>query len=113
MTPAFYPHNLLDTVDDVAAWLLPAAACQGRDQLRKLRDMALDTGASVLILVWPSYHWIMLAVEAPADVVITDTVYLIPNLMANPEALARMLEHAKEGDHLVWLHLSRPDRVFH
>lgn len=113
MTPIFLPHTLLDSIDDLNAALLPETARQGKNRLCELRDKAIEAGASVLVMVWPSMHWVLLAVEAPADVTITDPAQLIPNLMANPAVLAEALANAKEGQHLVWLHLSRPEPVFH
>lgn len=108
MMPVFLPHTMLDVIDELAAPMLPSTAQKGRHCLRALRDKALAEGANVLLLVWPSLDWTLLAVEAPPDVSTNDPSQLIPNLTANPDALAAMLASSKEGEHLIWLHLSRP-----
>ncbi|HEJ5823209.1 hypothetical protein JEZ21_26265 [Pseudomonas aeruginosa] len=113
MTPIFLPHTALDAVEDVEAVLLPGAMQQGRHRLQALRDRAIAEGAHVLLLLWPSLEWVLLAVEVPADVVIEDTAQLIPNLMANPEALAQMQRNARLGQHLSWLQLQRPAATTH
>lgn len=113
MTPIFLPHTMLDAIGELTAHLLPSDAQKGRQQLRALRDRALDKGASVLLLVWPTLEWTLLAVEVPADVAITDPAQLIPNLMANPDTLAEMLASAQKGEHLVWLQLARSIPALH
>ncbi|MNZ23760.1 hypothetical protein D3C78_408850 [compost metagenome] len=113
MTPIFLPHTALDAMGEVGAALLPEAAQQGRMNLRALRDRALAKGAQVLLLVWPTLEWVLLAVEPPADVVIEDAAQLIPNLMANPDALAQMQQNARQGQHLTWLQLLRPASAAH
>jgi hypothetical protein len=109
MTPIFLPHNALDAVDDEAAVLLPPPAARGREQLRALRDRAIAEGAHVLLLLWPTLEWVLLAVDLPAGVVVRDTVQLVPNLMANPAALQQMHDNSRQGQHLAWLKLHRPD----
>lgn len=113
MTPIFLPHTMLDAIGELTAHMLPSDAQKGRERLRALRDLALDEGASVLLLVWPTLEWTLLAVEAPPGVTITDPAQLIPNLMANPDALARMLARSQKGEHLVWLQLARPAAALH
>lgn len=113
MTPIFLPHTMLDAIGELTAHLLPSDAQKGRHQLRALRDRALDEGASVLLLVWPTQEWTLLAVDTPADVTITDPTQLIPNLMANPDVLAHMLARSQKGEHLVWLQLARPATALH
>lgn len=108
MMPIFLPHTALDAFDELAATGLPSNERRGRHQLCQLRNKAIAEGASVLLLVWPSLHWVMLAVEPPGDVSVTDATQLIPNLMANPDAIGEMLTSAKKGQHLVWLQLTRP-----
>lgn len=108
MTPIFLPHTALDAIDEQRAVLLPEAAQQGRRHLQALRDRALASGASVLLLLWPTLDWVLLAVEVPAGVRVEDAAQLIPNLMANPEALAQMQHNARQGQHLSWLQLLRP-----
>ena len=111
MTPMFLPHNALDAMDDDTAALLPLPAMQGRQQLRALRDRAIAEGAHVLLLLWPTLEWVLLAVEPPADVVIRDAVQLVPNLLANPAALQQMRDNSRRGQHLAWLQLHRPDTL--
>ncbi|WP_033998019.1 hypothetical protein [Pseudomonas paraeruginosa] len=113
MIPIFLPHTALDAVDGVEAALLPGAMQQGRHRLRALRDRAIAEGAHVLLLLWPSLEWVLLAVDVPADVVIEDAARLIPNLMANPEALVQMQRNARQGQHLSWLQLRRPTVTTH
>ena len=108
MMPAFLPHTVLDAVAS-----LPPVACRGRESLRALRDRAIAEGAHVLLVIWPPFDWVLLAVEVPAGVVIHDAAQLIPNLMANPEALAQMQHSAREGQHLQWLELLRPATTAH
>jgi hypothetical protein len=49
----------------------------------------------------------------PADVVIEDARQLIPNLMANPDALEHMRSESRKGQHLTWLSLTRPAATQH
>lgn len=111
MTPIFLPHTALD-VPLTPADLLPESV-KGQHRLCALRDHALAEGAHVLLLVWPDLVWAMLAVEPPADVTVGDALELVPNLMANPEALEQMHQQAKRGSHLVWLVLQRPATTRH
>lgn len=113
MTPLFLPHTMLDAVGKLTAPMLTSDVQRGRERLRALRDRALDEGASVLLLVWPTLEWTLLAVETPPDVAITDPAQLIPNLMANPDTLAEMLARSQKGEHLVWLQLARPAPALH
>jgi hypothetical protein len=106
MTPMFLPHTTLDTEG-----ALGPAEAKGRMRLRALRDMALAKGAHVLLLVWPTLEWSMLAIETPPGVVINDTLQLIPSLLANPDALGQMQQSAREGEHLSWMQLLRPVAV--
>lgn len=112
MMPVFLPHTVLDVTGALCDGLLPEAA-KGRDNLRWLRDRAMAEGAHVLFLVWPALEWVMLAVEVPPNVVIEDAQQLIPNLLANPEALEKMQRSAREGQHLQWLQLLRPANTQH
>lgn len=111
MTPIFLPHATLDAVG-VLENALPAVTLD-RDRLRALRDRAIADGAHVLLLAWPTLEWVMLAVEVPADVVIEDAWQLIPNLMANPDALEHMRSESRKGQHLTWLSLTRPAATQH
>ena len=113
MTPVILPHNALDAIDELGAAMLTDTERQGRKRLQELRDKAIDSGATVVLLMWPSMHWTLLAVETPPDVTITDPAQLIPNLMANTEALEQMHAHAQQGKHLVWLSLTRPAPALH
>lgn len=113
MTPVFLPHTALDVIDELGAALLTETERQGRKRLQALRDRAIESGVSVIVLLWPSMHWTLLAVEPPPDVTITDPAQLIPNLMANTEALEQMHAHAQQGKHLVWLSLTRPVPALH
>ncbi|MNR52665.1 hypothetical protein D3C85_1725470 [compost metagenome] len=81
--------------------------------MRALRDRAVADGAHVMLVVWLSLEWVLLAVEVPPGVVIEDAAQLIPNLLANPEALAQMQHRAREGQHLQWLQLLRPANTTH
>lgn len=112
MTPMFLPHSALDTLTEYLPALTSSEA-HGGTMLCALRDRALAEGAQVLLLVWPTFEWVMLAIEVPPDVTIKDAAQLIPNLMANPNALAQMQQNAREGRHLHWLHLLRPAMTTH
>jgi hypothetical protein len=107
MTPAFLPHTTLDAIGALGD------AGKGRERLRQLRDLAIADGAQVLLLVWPRLEWVLLAVEVPAGVVVEDAAQLIPNLLANPDALERMQRSARTGHHLQWLQLLRPAAAIH
>lgn len=111
MTPIFLPHTTLDAVG-LLEDALPTAA-KGRDRLRALRDRAIAEGAHVLILVWPSLDWALLAVDVPPGVVIKNALQLIPNLLANPDALEHMRSESRKGQHLSWLTLTRPNNTKH
>lgn len=110
MMPIFLDHSALDV-------LLPTnpttAQANGHGRLCALRERAIAQGAHVLLLVWPTLEWSMLAVEVPPGVEIENTSQLIPNLLANPDALAQMQYNAREGQHLSWLHLVRPASTTH
>ena len=113
MTPIFLPHTTLDAIDELDAAALPEPARQGRSSLCALRDRAMAEGAHVLLLLWPTLDWALLAVEVPAGVVVEDAAQLIPNLMANPDALVQMRQSARQGQHLNWLQLCRPSVTTH
>ena len=113
MTPVFLPHTTLDAIGELGDVLMPDAARKGRARLRQLRDLAIADGAHVLLLVWPALEWVLLAVEVPAGVVIEDAAQLIPNLMANPDALEQIHQNARKGEHLAWLSLVRPAAELH
>lgn len=113
MTPVFLPHTTLDAIGTLSDVLMPEAARKGRARLRQLRDRAMADGAQVLLVIWPHLEWVLLAVEVPAGVVIEDAAQLIPNLLANPDALAQMQQSARTGQHLQWLQLLRPATVTH
>lgn len=114
MMPIFLPHTMLDAMVELTAPIMLTSDVQrGRERLRTLRDQALDEGASVLLLVWPTLEWTLLAVETPPDVAIADPAQLIPNLMANPAALEEMLAKSQKGEHLVWLQLTRSAPALH
>jgi len=104
MKPIFLPAAALDVIDELG----PKAPTPGRlERLQKLRDEALGKGAHVLLLIWPTLDWVLLAVEAPEDVVIRDATQLVPNVLANPDVLGQMYEKARQGRNLTWLKLER------
>lgn len=111
--PIFLPHNVLDAPEGAAIPALSMMAVKGRERLRALRDRAIAEGAHVLLLVWPTLEWVLLAVEVPADVLIDDAQQLIPNLLANPAALEHMRSESRKGQHLSWLSLTRPAATQH
>lgn len=113
MMPIFLPHNVLDCPEGPDIPALPMMAVKGRERLRALRDRAIVEGAHVLLLVWPTLEWVLLAVEVPADVLIEDAHQLIPNLLANPAALEHMRSESRKGQHLSWLSLTRPAATQH
>jgi hypothetical protein len=102
MTPTFLPHQALDLVGVLEASLPSSAEIKGRQHLLALRDQAISAGAQVLIVLWQNLEWTLLAVQPPADVVISDSRELIPNLLCNPEALQQMQQRARRGYHLQW-----------
>ncbi|KIQ03918.1 MULTISPECIES: hypothetical protein [Pseudomonas] len=102
MTPVFLPHEALEALDELGS---VAPNRERLINLRKLRDQAIDRGAHVLVLIWPTLAWGMLAVETPRDVVIKDARQLVPNVMANPALLEQMHQKAQLGKHLTWLKL--------
>jgi hypothetical protein len=108
MTPTFLPHQALDLVGVLDASLPSTAEIKGRQRLLTLRDQAISAGAQVLIVLWHDLEWTLLAIQPPADVVISDARELIPNLLRNPEALKQMQQRARHGNHLQWLTLTRP-----
>ncbi|MBV7555579.1 hypothetical protein KW841_24835 [Pseudomonas sp. PDM28] len=108
MTPTFLPHQALDLVGVLETPMPSSAVIKGRQRLLALRDQAIAAGAHVLIVLWQNLEWTLLAVQPPADVVISDARELIPNLLRNPEALQQMRQRAGQGSHLQWLTLVRP-----
>lgn len=113
MTPTFLPHQALDLAGVLEASLPSSAEIKGRQRLLALRDQAISAGAQVLIVLWQNLEWTLLAVQPPADVVISDARELIPNLRRNPEALQQMQQRARQGNHLQWLTLARPVTTLH
>ena len=113
MTPTFLPHQALDLAGLLHASLPSCAETRGRQRLLILRDQAISAGAQVLIVLWHNLEWTLLAIQPPADVQISDTRELIPNLLRNPEALEQMRQRARQGNHLQWLTLARPATTQH
>jgi hypothetical protein len=113
MTPTFLPLQALDLVGVLHASLPSCAETKGRQRLLALRDQAISAGAQVLIVLWQNLEWTLLAVQPPADVVISDARELIPNLLRNPEALQQMRQRARQGHHLQWLTLARSATTQH
>ncbi|MFI8482903.1 hypothetical protein ACIGCM_20275 [Pseudomonas sp. NPDC078700] len=110
MTPIFLPHTALDRIHELG----PAAPFGKRlSHLQTLRDQAMERGAHVVLLIWPTFDWGMLAIDVPADVHINDARQLIPNVMANPELFEQMHRKAAAGKHLTWLKLEHPPAVVH
>lgn len=110
MTPIFLPHAALDAIDELGQ----KAPIHGRlARLQKLRDEALAKGAHVLLLIWPTLDWGLLAIETPGDVTIRDAAQLVPNVLANPDALGQMYEKARHGRNLTWLKLERRPGAAH
>lgn len=107
MTPTFLPHQALDLAGLLHASLPSCAETKGLQRLLILRDQAISAGAQVLIVLWHGLEWTLLAIQPPADVVISDARELIPNLLRNPEALQQMRQRARQGNHLQWLTLAR------
>ena len=113
MTPTFLPHQALDLVGVLEASPPSSAETKGRQRLLTLRDQAISAGAHVLIVLWHDLEWTLLAIQPPADVVISDARQLISNLLRNPEALQQMRQRAGQGNHLQWLTLARPITTQH
>ncbi|VVM58269.1 hypothetical protein PS662_01170 [Pseudomonas fluorescens] len=113
MTPTFLPHQALDLVGALRESQPSNAEIKGRRRLLALRDQAISAGAQVLIVQWHDLEWTLLAIQPPADVVISDARELIPNLLRNPEALQQMRQRAGQGNHLQWLTLARPVTTQH
>lgn len=102
MTPIFLPHAALNAIDELGS----KSPTGGRlARLQELRDEALAKGAHVLLLIWPTLDWGLLAIEIPDDAAIHDAIQLIPNVLANPSALQQMYEKARQGRNLNWLKL--------
>ncbi|MFL1527191.1 hypothetical protein [Pseudomonas sp. O230] len=113
MTPTFLPHQALDLIGALRESLPSSAEIKSRQRLLALRDQAISAGAQVLIVLWHDLEWTLLAIQSPADVVISDARELIPNLLRNPEALQQMRQRAGQGNHLQWLTLARPVTTQH
>ena len=113
MTPTFLPHQALDLAGVLHPSLPSCTETKGRQRLLSLRDQAISAGAQVLIVLWHDLEWTLLAIQPPADVVISDARELIPNLLRNPEALKQMQQRARQGNHLQWLTLTRPATTQH
>lgn len=110
MTPIFLPHTALDRIHELG----PAAPFGKRlSHLQTLRDQAIERGEHVVLLIWPTLDWAMLAIDVPADVHINDARQLIPNVMANPELMELMHRKAGSGRHLNRLKLEHPPAVVH
>ena len=92
---------------------MPPAAAAVRDHLRALRDKARDTGAVVLLVLWPSGCWSLLAVDVPAGMALESPADLLPSLQAAPAAMAHFEQQAQAGNPLAWLALQWPAAVLH
>ena len=110
MTPIFLPCAALDAIDELGSG---APNRERLCRLQKLRDKAVADGAHVLLLIWPTLDWGLLAVEPPADLVLQDAAQLVPNVLANPDALEQMYQKARQGRHLTWLKLERLPATAH
>jgi hypothetical protein len=109
ITPMFLPHSAIDALEGFNYEGLSLLIPGGADRLKEMCHRAVAEGGHVLLLVWPDGAWVMVAVEPPADVLVTDSMDLVPNLMANPGALQQMRCSSDAGQHFVWLCLSRPN----
>ncbi len=104
---------LPDTALDQPLPDLPPAAAAAREQLRALRDRAKGSGAVVLVVLWPSGCWSLLAVDVPAGMALESPADLLPSLQAAPAAMAHFEQQAQAGNPLAWLALQRPAAVLH
>lgn len=110
MRPIFLPSTALEAIDELG----PKAPSRERlVRLQQLRDEAQAAGAHVLLLIWPTLNWVLLAVEVPSDAVIQDALQLVPNVLANTQALDLMYEKADQGHNLTWLKLERRPAITH
>lgn len=110
MKPIFLPSAALDALDELG----PKAPSPGRlTRLQKLRDEAQASGAHVLLLIWPTLDWALLAVKVPSDVVIRDALQLVPNVLAIPDTLEQLYEKARQGRHLTQLQLEHRPAITH
>ncbi|AIR88130.1 hypothetical protein LK03_02210 [Pseudomonas cremoricolorata] len=110
MRPIFLPSAALDAINELGQ---AAPSVERIKRLQELRDEAQASGAHVLLLIWPTLDWALLAIEVPEDVVIQDAVQLVPNVLANPDALEQMHEKARQGRNLTWLKLERRPASIH
>ena len=113
MTPIFLHHQAMDLFGVIETGLPSDDAGKARSRLCSARDLAVSTGAHVLIVLWQNLEWTLLAIQPPADVEITDARELIPGLLRKPEALEQMRQRSCEGNHMQWLMLTRPGAFKH
>ena len=113
MTPTFLHHQALDLFGVIETGLPSEDAVKRHRRLCSIRDLAVSSGAHVLIVLWQNLEWTLLAIQPPADVEITDARELIPKLLRNPEALEQMRQRSREGNHMQWLMLTRPGAFKH
>ena len=113
MTPIFLHHQAMDLFGVIETGLPSKDAVKARRRLCSIRDLAVSSGAHVLIVLWQDLEWTLLAIQPPADVEINDARELIPRLLRNPEALEQMRQRSLEGNHMQWLMLTRPGAFKH
>lgn len=107
MTPIFLHHQAMDLFGVIETGLPSEDAVKARRRLCCARDLAVSTGAHVLIVLSQNLEWTLLAIQPPSDVGITDARELIPGLLRKPEALEQMRQRSREGNHMQWLMLTR------
>ena len=95
MTPIFLHHQAMDLFGVIETGLPSKDAVKARRRLCSIRDLAVSSGAHVLIVLWQDLEWTLLAIQLPADVEITDARELIPRLLRNPEALEQMRQRSR------------------
>ena len=110
MRPIFLPSAALDAIDELGQ---AAPSVERMKRLQELSNEAQASGAYVLLLIWPTLDWTLLAIEVPEGVVIQDAVQLVPNVLANPDALEQMHVKARQGRNLTWLKLERRPASIH
>lgn len=112
MLPTFLPPTCLDLPPGHAAGQLPPLRpddARARELLRALCEQVSADGVQVLILFWPDGLWTLLADGAA----VADALELAPVLLARPEEMATIRQHAAEGHRLVHLVMRQPLATLH
>ena len=114
MRPRILPGSALDAASVIAfgAVILSEGDDNDLPALRSLRDSAIDAGAHVLLVVWPSRLWAVLCIEFVSGTTAPDQPRLILRISECTLLLEQLHQRVIAGRPLAWLELSSTKEDF-